>query len=371
VQKRLKVAVLFGGRSGEHAVSLRSAASVMSAMDPKKYEIIPVGITEEGQWLAGGDPLQALTKKEIPGDCFLAVLTPDPLEPGLLLLDPREKTNCHGFLNLDVVFPVLHGPYGEDGAVQGLLETVGLPYVGAAVLSSAVGMDKAIMKTLFREKGLPVGDFIAFRAQLWFSERDSLLKLIEERLGYPCFIKPANLGSSVGISKAAQREELLAGIEEAMRYDFKIIVEAFLAGREIECSVLGDEEPLSSVPGEIIPCHEFYDYHAKYLDERSQLIIPAPLDPDVEQKIRDYAVRSFLAIECSGLGRVDFFYEEKEGKIYVNEINTIPGFTQISMYPKLWEASGIPYSELIDKLLEIAFKKHRLKRGLLTSCPEP
>ncbi|MGI5875735.1 MAG: D-alanine--D-alanine ligase family protein [Dethiobacteria bacterium] len=367
MRKRLKVAVLFGGRSGEHAVSLRSATSVMDAMDKDKYEIIPVGISENGQWFAGGNPMQALEKKEIPGDCYFAVMVPDPTDPGLLLLDPGNKTSCRGFIPIDAVFPVLHGPYGEDGTVQGLLELANLPYVGAGVLSSAAGMDKAVMKILFQKKGLPVGDYIYFRASSWAGEREPIIKLIEKRLGYPCFVKPANLGSSVGVNKAVRREELIQAIEVALRFDLKVIVEAFISGREIECSVLGDEEPVASVPGEIISCNEFYDYEAKYLDNRSKLIIPAPLEPEIKEKIKEYAVQSFLAVECSGLGRIDFFYEDESRKIYVNEINTIPGFTNISMYPKLWEASGIPYPKLIDRLIEIAMKRFAFKQRLTTS----
>jgi D-alanine-D-alanine ligase len=367
VKKRLRVAILFGGRSGEHAVSLRSAASIIEAMDKDKYEVIPVGISEEGQWFAGGNPMQALEEKNLPGGCYLSVMIPDPHEPGLLLLDPADKNNCKGFIPLDLVFPVLHGPYGEDGTVQGLLELANLPYVGAGVLSSAAGMDKAVMKILFQEKGLPVGDYLYFKAHSWAEEKETILKLVEERLGYPCFVKPANLGSSVGVSKAAHRKELIQAIEAALRYDFKVIIEAFISGREIECSVLGDEEPIASIPGEIKPCNEFYDYEAKYLNDRSELIIPAPLAPEIEEKIKEYAVQSFLAVECSGLGRVDLFYEEESQEIIVNEINTIPGFTTISMYPKLWEASGIPYSELIDRLIKIALKRFRLKQKLITS----
>lgn len=362
--KKLRVAVLFGGRSGEHEVSLLSAASVISAMDTEKYEIFPVGITEDGRWLAGGDPLRALQMKNIPGDCLFAALWTNPEAPGLLLLEEDAKS-C-GFIPLDVVFPVLHGPYGEDGTVQGLLELAGIPYVGAGVLSSAVSMDKAVMKLLFQQRGLPVGDFLSFRWFQWAADKFDLVERIERKLGYPCFVKPANLGSSVGINKATCRGSLMDSIEEALRYDQKVVVEAFIPGREIECSVLGEDEPLASVPGEIIPGAEFYDYRAKYLDNSSQLLIPAPLSPEVGEKIQAYAKEAFLAVECSGLGRVDFFYQEEDGKIFVNEINTIPGFTSISMYPKLWEASGLPYSELIDRLIRLALERHRRRRKLLT-----
>lgn len=369
--KKLRVAVLFGGRSGEHEVSLLSAASVISAMDTEKYEIIPVGITEDGRWLAGGDPLRVLQKKDIPGDCFLATLLTNPEAPRLLLLD--EKASTRGFVPLDVVFPVLHGPYGEDGTVQGLLELAAIPYVGAGVLSSAASMDKAVMKILFQHRGLPVGDFLYFRSFQWAADKFSLLGSIEKKLGYPCFVKPANLGSSVGINKASDQEALIRSIEEALRYDHKVVIEAFIPGREIECSVLGDDEPAASLPGEIIPGGEFYDYRSKYMDNTSQLIIPAPLKAEVQEKIKAYAVEAFLAVECSGLGRVDFFYQEKGDKIYINEINTIPGFTHISMYPKLWEASGVPYSELIDRLIQLAIERYRRKKKLLTryAPPEP
>ena len=341
----------------------------MAAMDKNKYEIIPVGITEDGRWLAGGDPLQALQQKEVPGDCFFAALVTNPLSPGLVLFKEngsKEQGREVEFIPLDVVFPVLHGPYGEDGTVQGLLELMGAPYVGAGVLSSSVGMDKEFMKILFQHSGLPVADFIALKDYRWERERSSIIEMIEEKIGYPCFIKPANLGSSVGVSKASDQGELITGIETALRYDRKAIVETFVDGREIECSVLGGDDPVSSIPGEIIPSGDFYDYRAKYIDDRSQLIIPAPLEPEIREKIREYAILAFQAIECCGLGRVDFFYREREKEIFVSEINTMPGFTKISMYPKLWEHSGIPYSELIDKLVEIALERERQKSRLLT-----
>ncbi len=364
---KLTVGVLFGGRSGEHAVSLRSAASVMEAMDRDRYRVFPVGITEQGRWLAGGDPMAALQNNEIPGDCFHAVLDVDPQKPRLLLLDPGEPERIHEFVDLDLVFPVLHGPYGEDGTLQGLLELAGLPYAGSGVLASAAGMDKVVMKILFRHMGLPVGDFIYFNSIRWSQEKDQLMEQVKQKLGYPCFVKPANLGSSVGVSKASDPSSLVTGVEEAMRYDSKVVVEAFIKGREIECSILGDEAPLASVPGEIIPCNEFYDYWAKYIDNRSDLIIPAPMDESMEQKVKEYAIAAFQAVELSGLARVDFFLDEEANQLYVNEVNTMPGFTSISMYPKLWEASGVPYPELIDRLIQIALQRHRRKKMLLTS----
>jgi D-alanine-D-alanine ligase len=390
---KINVGVVFGGRSGEHDISLLSAASVMQALDPDKYHIIPIGITKEGRWLAGGDPLLALKEQNIPGDCSYAVLVTDPASPGILLPDKMEqsgdlqgpdadpavpwwriaeklaKTGSNDyFLPLDLVFPVLHGPFGEDGTIQGLLELAGLPYVGAGVLSSATGMDKEFMKILFRHRGLEIGDYIAFQHWQWEKDETNIVKEIEDRLGYPCFIKPANMGSSVGISKASTREMLSAGVREALRFDLKVVVEANIEGREIECSVLGgEEEPLASVPGEIVPCNDFYDYKAKYIDDRSRLLIPAPLEQDAARQVQECAKEAFLAIAGSGLSRVDFFYQDKEKRLIVNEINTMPGFTSISMYPKLWEASGIPYRALIDKLIEIALKRYHMRKGLLVT----
>lgn len=367
--EKINVGVLFGGRSGEHEVSLESAASVMEAMDPEKYNIIPVGISKEGRWLAGGNPMEALRKKIIPGDCSYATMITDPASPGILLLDRRGEPCRSGFIPLDLVFPVLHGPFGEDGTVQGLLELAGIPYVGAGVFASAAGMDKEFMKILFRHRGLNVGDYLVFNAWRWEKEQDAILLEIEEKLGYPCFIKPANMGSSVGISKCTSREFLVQGIQEAFRFDLKVIAEATISGREIECSVLGDESPIASVPGEIIPCNDFYDYSAKYLDNRSRLLIPAPLEMEIVESIQSCAVEAFLAVECSGLARVDFFYQPDEKRIVVNEINTMPGFTSISMYPKLWEAGGISYPHLIDRLIDIAIGRFQRKKNLL-SAPE-
>ena len=365
--EKLTVGVLFGGRSGEHAVSLRSAASVMEAMDKSRYRVVPVGITEQGSWLAGGDPMGALKNNKIPGDCCFAVMTADPQNPGLLLLDPESPDRIKDFVKLDLIFPVLHGPYGEDGTVQGLLELSGLPYAGSGVLASAAGMDKVIMKILFKQANLPIGDYLYFNSTRWAQAREQLIEQIKEQLGYPCFVKPANLGSSVGVSKAHDPPSLIEGVEEAMRYDNKIVVEALIEGREIECSVLGDEAPLASVPGEIIPCNEFYDYWAKYIDDRSELVIPAPMDQAMEEKVKACAIAAFQAVECSGLARVDFFLNDETGMLYVNEVNTMPGFTSISMYPKLWEASGVSYPEQIDRIIQVALQRHRRKKVLLTS----
>ncbi len=356
--EQLDVAVLFGGRSAEHAVSLVSAAAVMGAMDRDKYNVIPVGITREGRWLAGGDPLQALRSGDIPGDCCYAALITDPSNPGIILLDKKGQARASRFIPLKAVFPVLHGPYGEDGCIQGLLELAGLPYVGAGVLASAAAMDKVVMKTLFRQNGLPVGDFINFSARQWQNKKEDFCIKVEKELGYPCFIKPANMGSSIGVSKASDRDALCYAVAEALRYDRKVLVEAFIPGREVECSVLGNEDDaIASPPGEIIPSNDFYDYQAKYHDQRSRLLIPAPLPLLTQQRLQQYAVQAFHAVDCSGMGRIDFFYQEETDHIIVNEINTIPGFTNISMYPKLWEAGGILFSSLVDRLLGIAFQR--------------
>jgi D-alanine-D-alanine ligase len=368
---KMNVGVLFGGRSGEHDISLLSAASVMQAMDPQKYHVVPIGITEDGRWLAGGDPLKALREKKIPGDCSPAVLITDPSAPGVLLTEKNASGEKDSFQPLDLIFPLLHGPYGEDGTVQGLFELAGLPYAGAGVLASAVGMDKEFMKILFQHHGLDVGEYLAFQLWHWEEEEEALIREIEETLGYPCFIKPANMGSSVGISKAFDREMLRKGVNEAFAFDLKVIVEAYIQGGELACGVLGGEEnPIASLPGEIIPCNDFYDYQAKYLDDRSRLVIPAPLDEDALTLVQDWTKKAFLAVGCSGLGRVDFFYQRDEKRLIINEINTLPGFTAVSLYPKLWAASGIPYGDLIDRLIEIALARFNRKKGLRVSPHE-
>lgn len=360
--KKLRVAVLFGGRSGEHEVSLRSATSVMAAMDPEKYDIIPIGISKQGQWWAGEDVLVAFKAREEKGT--RAALLPEVTSGELLYLTDQGISER---LKLDAVFPVLHGPYGEDGTIQGLLELAGIPYVGAGVLGSAVGMDKVVMKKVLKNSGLPVGDYIHFTRMDFTRDPKHWLQATEAACGYPCFVKPANLGSSVGVSKAKTRQELQKAIEEAALFDVKIVVEKALPGKEIECSVLGNWQPRASVLGEIIPCNEFYDYKAKYIDDRSELIIPAPLNPALTEEVRSLAVKTFLVLDCFGLGRVDFFVNPATKEIYVNEINTIPGFTSISMYPKLWEASGLPYPRLIDELIELALERHQVVSSLATT----
>ncbi len=344
------IAVLFGGRSGEHEVSLRSAASIIEALQKQdNVEVLPVKITREGTWL--------LNK-------YRVAILPDPAIGGLLVLDGE---NSGDILPVDVIFPVLHGTYGEDGTVQGLLELAGIPYVGAGVLGSSVGMDKIMMKAVLQQEGLPVGDYLWFSVYQWDANKDDLLSQIEEKIGYPCFVKPSNLGSSVGISKVYDREGLAVAITDALRYDRRVLIERHLTGREVECSVLGNEEPSASVLGEVIPCNDFYDYKAKYLDDSSELVIPAKVSPEMEEKIKKMAIKTFLALDCAGLGRVDFFVDDEKGQVWVNEINTLPGFTSISMYPKLWEASGVSFEELIAELINLAIKRFDQKNGLETT----
>ncbi len=364
--KQETVAVIFGGFSGEHVVSLRSAASIMEAIDKDRYRVVPVGITREGQWISGEDCWRQLWDRSLQPRCWPATLTTDPRKPGLLI----QKGSSWEFTPLDIAFPVLHGPYGEDGTIQGLLELYGLPYVGSGVLASAVSMDKVIMKTLFKQHGLPVGRYLYLFRWHWPGRERYWQQRVEEELGYPCFVKPANLGSSVGISRVEEAGSLSTAIEEALRYDDKIIVEAYISGREIECSVLGDCNPEASRPGEIVPCNLFYDYQAKYISDRSQLIIPAELNPALEQEVRDLAVKAFTAVEGSGLARVDFFVRPEQSLVILNEINTMPGFTSISMYPKLWEASGISYRELVNRLLDLAKSRFQRRRKLITAPPE-
>lgn len=364
MSERLKIAVLFGGRSGEHEVSLASAKSVMRALDPEKYEVIPVGITREGAWIVGADPLAALEQEDL-GQAQPAVILADPTQGGLKQLSPRPQEQAGQLALLsrvDVVFPVLHGTFGEDGTVQGLLELANLPYVGAGVLASALAMDKIAFKDVCLARGLPVAEFIGTTRRRWEREPEAVLVEIEAKLPYPLFTKPANLGSSVGISKCRDRVGLRAGLAEAARYDRRLLVEvAVPAAREIEVSVLGNEEPRASVPGEVIPSREFYDYASKYLDDgeaASKLLIPAPLDETLTRHIQALAVAAYTAIDGAGMARVDFLLSRETGELYLNEINTIPGFTPISMYPKLWEASGIPYPRLLSWLVDLALERH-------------
>ncbi|MHB0868261.1 MAG: D-alanine--D-alanine ligase family protein [Chloroflexota bacterium] len=364
---KLRVAVIFGGRSGEHEVSLASATSIMQNLDPARYEVIPIGITKEGSWLLEGDPLKELKAgcDRAGEDPALVSLTPTPDRTVVAESSGRERGAAR--LAVDVVFPVLHGTYGEDGTMQGLLEIAGVPYVGAGVLASAAGMDKAVMKALFQQQGLPIVRHLTLLRKEWEADPEGVMNRIEESLGYPCFTKPANLGSSVGISKASHRGQLAEALAVAARYDRKLVVEQGVDAREIECSVLGNDDPVASVPGEVVPCNEFYDYRAKYVDDGSQLLIPAPVPQETAKEIRRIAVEAFKAVDCTGMARVDLFLERGSGKVYLNEINTIPGFTRISMYPKLWEASGLPYSSLLDRLIELALERHGEKMRNETS----
>ncbi len=360
--KKIRVGVLFGGQSGEHEVSLASATSVINAINQDKYEVVPIGISKAGQWLAGGDVHQQLIEAAA-GHPVLGNLPEGdvaPAEKSLAL--PISETGP-----LDVIFPVLHGPLGEDGTVQGFLELVGLPYVGAGVVGSAVGMDKAICKDIFKAHGLPIVPHRVFLRRQWQANPDSVLAACEAALEYPVFVKPANLGSSVGINKATDSASLRSALSEAALYDRKLVVEQGVDAREIEVSVLGNDEPVASLPGEIIPSREFYSYAAKYIDDDSDLLIPAPLEPAQTREIQQLAIDSFIALDCCGLARCDFLLDKSTGQIFINELNTMPGFTPISMYPKLWKVSGLPYSELIDRLIELALERHEDKQQSSTS----
>ncbi|NMD43758.1 MAG: D-alanine--D-alanine ligase [Firmicutes bacterium] len=367
--KRKKVAVIFGGRSGEHVVSLKSAQAIMENIDRERYQVIPVGISREGIWLTGERVWSLLREQGDLRGVPRAVMLTDPRRPGLLV-EREGSSAAWDFQPLDLIFPVLHGPFGEDGTVQGLFELSGLPYVGSGVLSSAAAMDKVVMKILFQQDDLPVGPYLYFDRRQWQERPDRLAERIFSEAGLPCFVKPANLGSSIGISKVKRAGELEPAVEEALHYDDKVIVEAALPGKEIECAVLGNLDPQSSRTGEIIACNEFYDYRAKYLDERSELIYPAELPSVLEKRVQELARRAFAAVEASGLARVDFFVDPESGTIFVNEINTMPGFTSISMYPKLWEVSGIGYRELVGRLLELAEERFARQSARLTAPPE-
>jgi D-alanine-D-alanine ligase len=353
-KKRLRIGILFGGRSGEHEVSLASAASVIRGLDPDKYEAVPIGITKEGHWFIGSAAQKMLPEVLKGGQRVM--MTADPTDAALVPLD-----RSGGGTRLDVVFPVMHGTYGEDGTIQGLLDLAGLPFVGAGVLGSAIGMDKDVAKRLLQVAKIPVVPWIAVQRADWERHPREIQRAVETEFKYPLFVKPATLGSSVGMTKVHSREELAPALNLAAEFAMKILVERCMVGREIEVSVLGNHDPRASVPGEIVPHREFYDYTAKYLEEGTQLLIPAKLTSAQVKKIQKYAVDAFRALELSGMARVDFFLEKKGGKIYLNEVNTIPGFTSISMYPKMWEASGIPFRKLIDKLIELALEMHAEK----------
>jgi D-alanine-D-alanine ligase len=399
---KIRVGILFGGRSGEHEVSLLSAASVLNAIDKTKYEVVPIGITKDGRWLtaehaerllkskgkdedAAGDcaratQLRAGDPEATPGAAVLArgesvVVPPEPArrEAGLapFQTDANLRRASDRAINVDVIFPVLHGTFGEDGTIQGLLELADIAYVGAGVLGSSAGMDKDVMKALFRAAELPIVKHVTvLRSQFEPESKEvpkKVQKLVESKLKYPVFVKPANLGSSVGISKAHDRKELGPAIAEAAKFDRKIVIEEGVGGkknraREIECAVLGNDDPKASVAGEIVPCKEFYDYDAKYLVQGSEGVIPAKITKAEMKTVQRLAIAAFQAVDCTGLARVDFLMDPKSRRIFVNEINTMPGFTAISMYPKLWAATGVAYSELIDRLIQLGIERHEDKK---------
>jgi D-alanine-D-alanine ligase len=353
-QRKLRVGVLFGGRSGEHEVSLASAASIIRGLDPTKYEAVPIGITKEGHWLAGAGAQKMLPEVLKTGQ--RVAMSADPSDTALISLDGEARGQ-----KLDVIFPVIHGTFGEDGTMQGLLELAGLPFVGAGVLGSAIGMDKDVAKKLLQVAGIPVVPWIAVQRADWERNPKEIRRAVEKKFKYPVFVKPATLGSSVGMTKVHSRAELGPALDLAAEFAMKIMVERAVSAREIEVSVLGNHDPQASVPGEIVPHREFYDYTAKYLEDGTQLLIPAKLKKSEIKKVQAMAVTAFRALELSGMARVDFFIEKRGGKIFLNEVNTIPGFTSISMYPKLWEANGIPFRELIGKLIDLALEQHREK----------
>lgn len=353
MSEKLNVAVVFGGKSGEHEVSLMSATNVINAMDKDKYNISMIGITRQGKWMAyKGDVSKIIDsswEKEAEGL---------DREETVDLMFYRFFNNGEG-KRIDVVFPVLHGPNGEDGTIQGLFEMLDLPYVGCGVMASALGMDKALSKQLFKDAGLNVGNYSVVLKRDIEKDINSVTNLLEDKFDYPVFIKPANMGSSVGITKAHNKEEMARGLDEACKYDRKILIEENINNREIECSVLGNNDPVASGVGEIIPCNEFYDYTAKYFDDdKSVLIIPAELSESKTQEIREAAVKAYKSLDCSGMARVDFLLDKETEKVYINELNTIPGFTRISMYPKLWDAAGLSYGKLIDRLIELAIERY-------------
>jgi len=390
--KKLRVGVLFGGRSGEHEVSLLSAASVLNAIDKSKYEVVPIGITKEGRWVTAAHAERLLQGKpaDTPEPRHLRAGDPDATAPAAVLArgegvvvppmpgqdhsslmpfetDAHELPAAVNSVDVDIIFPVLHGTFGEDGTIQGLLELADIAYVGAGVLGSAAGMDKDVMKRLFRNAGLPIVKHVTVLRSDWREQPKKVRKQIESALKYPVFVKPANLGSSVGISKVHDSSELAAAMDEAARFDRKLVIEEGVGGkkgkaREIECSVLGNDKPIASVAGEIVPIEEFYDYSAKYLVEGSESIIPAKIGNAKQKEVQRLAVAAFQAVDCAGMARVDFLMDPRTKKMYVNEINTIPGFTSISMYPKMWAATGIGYPQLMDRLIQLGLERHAEKK---------
>lgn len=370
---KLRIGVIFGGRSGEHEVSVRSARSVIEAIDKARYEVVPVAITKEGKWLAPAESAKLLPSEAsrlLPEKTFTntsdgVAIIGDPSREGLLALDGGEKTSAFASLPIDIIFPVLHGTYGEDGTIQGLLDMANVPYVGCGVLASACGMDKVTMKALFRDANLPICKYTWLLRADWEREREAVVQRVGTEIGYPCFVKPANLGSSVGISKATDDATLEAALDLAARYDRKLIVEEGLNAREIECAILGNDNPQASLPGEYVVYDEraaFLDYTEKYANTgHVEFVVPAPLSEDLTKVVQEMACRAFKAIDGAGLARVDFFLRRDTNELLVNEINTLPGLTDVSGYPKMWAASGLNFAQLIDRLIELAFTRHQDK----------
>ncbi len=358
IDRKLRIAVLFGGRSGEHEISLLSARSILSAINPDDYEVIQIGITHDGKWLVGEAVLEKFSSGNRIDDLTPAAILADPSRRGLHVFKNTDQAEIIELLTrFDVVFPILHGTYGEDGTIQGLLELAEIAYVGAGVLGSSVGMDKGVFRDIMRANDIPqVDTIILFRSDIENS-LEGVIDRAEALAPYPLFTKPANLGSSVGITKCLNRSDLMEGLLEASRYDRRILVERGINAREIEVSVLGNDEPIASVPGEVIPSADFYSYEAKYIDDRSELLIPAPISFEISEQVRNLAVRAYRAVDCAGMARVDFLLDKDSGELFLNEINTIPGFTKISMYPKLWEASGLSYADLVKRLIELALER--------------
>jgi D-alanine-D-alanine ligase len=369
--KKMRIGILFGGRSGEHEVSLRSARSVLQAIDRDKYSVTLIGITKTGRWIGGDDPLAALEDGDVTiKQCPDTVLLVDPSRNSLLQVSRKisdKEIHVDDVGNIDVVFPVLHGTFGEDGAVQGLLELADIPYVGSGVVGSSVGMDKGVFKSVMSTSGLPILPFITINRSEYWGDPAIVVSKVLKQLTLPVFIKPANLGSSVGITKANDIVELKSGLVEACKWDRRIVVEEGIDAREIEVSVLGNDDPEVSVAGEVVPQRDFYDYDAKYVCDDSELLIPAPISPDQLVRVQEMAIVAYKAVDCSGMARVDFLLDKSSGKLWINELNTIPGFTEISMYPKLWQASGVEYPELIDTLIELALERKEQRDNIQRS----
>ena len=384
---RLRIGVVYGGRSGEHEVSLASAAAIFSQLDPKRYEAIPIFVDKTGRWsLADAIPVtmsagEIIQNQEAKGSLNAASQPSEahfvtyPSDETIVTISRDNSTMGQSVdravvrgLSLDIIFPIIHGPFGEDGTLQGLLELANVPFVGSGVLASALAMDKSMSKVVFSAHNLPLVAHVVVKGSEWEAAPDTIVNKIDQDFSYPVFVKPGNLGSSIGVSRVTNKVELRTALSNAYSLDDTLLVEAAVVNaREIECSVLGNESPLTSVPGEVVPSGEFYDYESKYLDSRSQLLIPADLPAQLSDKVRDLSVKAFLALGCAGMARVDFLLDQADGKLYLNEVNTLPGFTTISQYTKLWEATGLAYSELLDRLIELARTRHHQKNRFETS----